>query len=105
MTRLEILTSAGEALFGEGWRTGRGLAIALGPHHPFGPRAEIDSRLLRRWINGGWEIPQWVIDVLPVVLAAAADRRAVEANELYDDVAELRRLACQFSLSEDVSVG
>lgn len=101
MTSLEILTAAGEAMFGEGWRGG--MAIALGPYPPQGPRASIDRRLVSRWSNGWDEIEQWAIDALPAVLAAEATRRMSEADELYEDAAELRRLACKFTLAEEVA--
>lgn len=57
------IADAAEALLGTGWR--RDLAFLLGPHHPDGARESLDPRLVRRWLVGTREIPDWV----PVVLA------------------------------------
>lgn len=79
MTPHEAFCKAGQVMFGDGWRSGRAFATALGPHHPEGPRESIDERLIRRWASGEREIEDWVIDALPRVLRAVANDLYVEA--------------------------
>lgn len=77
MTDAELITAAGEALYGdEDWR--RGLARRLGEVHPEGPRATMDPRTVGRWGSGEREAPDWVLPMLARLLR----ERAADASEL-----------------------
>ena len=75
------LARAGEALrHGEDWR--RPLARLLGPHHPAGPRNEIDPRMVSRWASGAMEIPPWVPEALARLTRETGERLLDVADEL-----------------------
>ncbi|GEL41805.1 hypothetical protein MEX01_23960 [Methylorubrum extorquens] len=77
----DMLARAGEALrHGEDWR--RPLARLLGPHHPAGPRNEIDPRMVSRWASGAMEIPDWVPEVLARLTRETGERLLDVADEL-----------------------
>jgi hypothetical protein len=76
LSRQQKLKQAGKTLYGPEWT--RTLAIYLGPHHPDGPRAAVDPRLVRRWAAGERDIPDWVFEaVRKIVLEKMRDLTSV----------------------------
>ncbi len=77
----DLLIRAGEALrAGEDWR--RPLARLLGPHHPDGPRDELDPRMVSRWASGQMGIPEWVQEALARLTRETGERLLNVADEL-----------------------
>ena len=98
MTPPEKLRIAGTALFGADWRSE--MAVALGPHHPDGPRNSIDDRLVRRWAAGERDIPDWVVAALPVILLSRAQARESQAAELKAIAVGLRHVADRLTTTD-----
>jgi hypothetical protein len=70
VNRVELLQRAREALFGFEWR--QPLARALG----------VDGRGMRRWLAFERVVPGTVIEKLPDVLYAEAQKRRAKAHEI-----------------------
>lgn len=81
MQRVEILTAAGKALFGDQWQL------------PLARALSFSDRLVRRWAAGAKDIPDAVLVAVVGLLQTAADAREAEATELQRNVGELRRIA------------
>ena len=79
------VAAAAQILLGGEWH--RELARVLGPHHPDGPRASIDPRLVRRWAAGERAVPNWVPAALTVMLREHASYvlSAADALERHKD--------------------
>lgn len=85
---LGVVTSVATLLYGDDWQ--RPLARGLGPHHPDGPRATIDDRLVRRWASGDRPVPGWVGEALVALLEEEASAHAAHAQACRDRARRLR---------------
>lgn len=78
--RRALLLRLGPLLRGPDWQ--RPLARALGPLHPDGARDAIDDRLVRRWVAGDREIPDWVGPALAILARERAAEMRSERTAL-----------------------
>lgn len=98
----ELFQNACASFLGAEWH--RAIARELGPHHPNGPRPQIDDRLVRRWAAGEREIPIWVaIALLKIIAARAGSYRRAAAR--LDTVGDALRASLDENIHEiDVEI-
>jgi hypothetical protein len=82
------LTLCGEALFGPDWH--RQMATELRRYHVLSARPSLDYRIIRKWVVADRPVPNWVTEVLPRLLAAAAILRPEEAETFEQLAAQLK---------------